>query len=247
MVENFEASKNSSYTVPNWSQLEDNAVDIKTALYRCQDEDPHPSSDRACLSTATKEWDNQLNNVYQSLLSDLNPKAAGSLVDSERQWIQFQQKEEKAINGILNRPNSNVAYERARMQLHETRAEELRVSASDYDTPSLGEATDACLAQARNSKSTNICYQKRLEQADGIMKGTYEQLLGILTPQEKSLLRASQEQWRHFQAKEYRYIENLHPQIGSSMNLSSVAAKLQISEGRNSQLEFFLKSYQRAN
>lgn len=239
-----ESNKQTAYKLPNWSQLEDNAVDIERSLDRCQGDDPHPSSDRACLRNATEDWDSQLNNVYQSLLSDLGPRAKNSLVDSERQWVKFQKSEEKTIDGLLNKPESNVAFERARMQLHQTRANELRVSASDYDVPEMGYMTESCLLKAPDSKATNACYAQRLDIAEGNMKGTYELLLSKLNPRERSLVKNSQGEWRKFQTNENIYLDNLHPQISSSMNVSAVAAKMQIIENRTSQFDFLLRNHQ---
>lgn len=246
MGETFDESSNKSvYKLPDWSRHEDNAVDIERLLDRCKGDDPHPVTDRACLRDATKDWDGQLNNVYQSLLSDLGPRAKISLLESERQWIKFQQSEEKTINGLLNKPDSNVAFERARMQLHKTRADELRVPASAYDVPEMGQPTESCMAKAGSVKEENSCYTRRLDIAEGNLKGTYELLLSKLNPKEQSLLKTSQGEWRKFQSKETAYLDNLHPQVSSAVNVRAIAAKMQIIENRTSQFDFFLRNHQR--
>ncbi len=248
MGEEFDrGEKADAYRMPEWSRFENNMVKLEQQLDRCKGdgEDSHPSNDRACLKTAAKEWDVQLNNVYQALQDDLPSSTANSLKNSERKWIGFQQAEEKAIKTILDKPDSNVAAARAYMELPKFRAEELRVSASDYDLPDLGYPTENCLQNARDAKSVNACYFNRINIAEGNMKGTYELLLSKLTPNEQKVLRASQAKWLDFRNEENKYIYSLHPQSGKYLPVSGVAAQIMVTEDRTRQFDHYLRNYQR--
>ena len=236
------SSREEKYTVPDWSRLEDNMVKIEQSLDRCQN-DGEPSTDKACLRSAKDDWDDQLDVVYQSLMSDLNPATAKSLRDSERQWIKFQNEEETAIDTLLGKPGGNdVAAERARMELKRTRAEELRVPVSGYDVPDLGYPTADCLSRATDSRSTNACYINRLNIAEGNMKGTYELLLSKLNPSERATLISSQVEWRDFRDQENNYLHKLFRQRGAYVPAERIAAQVQITEDRTKQFDFYLRN-----
>lgn len=245
MGEKFEgkSSTEEKFTTPDWSRFENNRVKIETTLDRCQN-DGEPSTDKACLNSARNSWDDQLNDVYQSLKLDLPAKTGNALRDSERQWIKFQNAEEKTIDSLLGKTGDNdVAAARARMELKKTRAEELRIPVSGYDLPDLGFPTKDCLSKATDATSSNACFNNRLDIAEGNMKGTYELLLSKLNPKEKAALLTSQVQWREFRDDETNYLRKLFPQNGGYVSASRIAAQTQIAEDRTKQFDFYLRNH----
>lgn len=210
-------------TLPNWEQLNANTYTIDVNLDRCQSEDPHPASDRDCLNGATKQWDGQLNNVYNRLMEDVgrNSPTGTALRDSERQWINFQQAEGKTIDSLLNTDDANVLIARASMQLHKDRANELLGVKVDY--PDLN--------------------GKTLQSLEKDLNDTYNKLRAELNPQQKDVLKNSQLEWLKFREKENNFIDKYHPWNGK-LPAENIYSQMQITSHRTKQLEFLLKNHQ---
>lgn len=238
----FAAKQNTDFKLKDWSLLEDQAVYNKTSLYKCMGDEPNEKTEVDCFKRSTSNWNDQLNNVYSALKQELNPKASAALVKAEREWVDFQQTELKAIDTILGNPGNDVARERAKSDLHMSRAEQLRTSASDYDVPDLGMPTNQCLEKARDVRGTNACYIDRVRIANANMKGTFELLLDKLNPKERRALNASQAEWKEFRDHENTYIHNLHGQRGAQINVSAIAAQVQIVEDRTKQFDWYLRN-----
>ena len=78
------------------------------------DQDPHDTALNACLAKpealstpgmvectdeAIRGWDKRLNEVYQQVMTDLDPKSQELLRASQRRWVAFREAEREAMMG----------------------------------------------------------------------------------------------------------------------------------------------------
>jgi uncharacterized protein YecT (DUF1311 family) len=52
-----------------------------------------------CTSEAIRAWDKRLNEVYQQVISGLDPRSQELLRASQRRWVAFREAEHEAIDG----------------------------------------------------------------------------------------------------------------------------------------------------
>lgn len=243
MTEHFELSAHKGAPQIDWESFSVNASNIESNRSSCQSEDPHPANDRDCLNSAKTAWDHQLNAVYQGLMKEVTPQTTGKLLqETQREWIKFQQSEQKVIDKLLNTDDANVLIARAKMQLHQDRAQELLGMRIDF--PSLGDRADACINNSTGTKSMNACITERLDEAEKSLNNTYNALRNHLTPQDKEMLKSSQLQWLSFRTKDNSFINSYNPLPGGMLSRDGAYAKLNVTEHRTKQLQFLLTNLQ---
>jgi len=52
-----------------------------------------------CADAAIRGWDKRLNEVYQQVMTDLDPKSQELLRASQRRWVAFREAEREAMGG----------------------------------------------------------------------------------------------------------------------------------------------------
>ena len=52
-----------------------------------------------CADAAIRGWDKRLNEVYQQVMTDLDPKSQELLRASQRRWVAFREAEHQAMGG----------------------------------------------------------------------------------------------------------------------------------------------------
>ena len=52
-----------------------------------------------CTGDAIRAWDKRLNEVYQQVMADLDPKSRELLRTSQRRWVAFREAEQEAMEG----------------------------------------------------------------------------------------------------------------------------------------------------
>ena len=52
-----------------------------------------------CIDEAIRAWDKRLNEVYQQVAADLDPKSQELLRASQRRWVAFREAEHEAMGG----------------------------------------------------------------------------------------------------------------------------------------------------
>jgi uncharacterized protein YecT (DUF1311 family) len=52
-----------------------------------------------CTGDAIRSWNKRLNEVYQQVMADLDPKSRGLLRTSQRRWVAFREAEQEAMAG----------------------------------------------------------------------------------------------------------------------------------------------------
>jgi uncharacterized protein YecT (DUF1311 family) len=68
---------------------------INTELSKCLDKTENQNTAGMCNCTyeALDKWDKRLNTIYKSLLSRLDSNAKGKLMEAQRIWVKFKEKE----------------------------------------------------------------------------------------------------------------------------------------------------------
>lgn len=83
-----------------YCQKTDKEDKIDTELTKCLDKSENQTTAGMCNCTyeALGKWDKKLNTIYKSLLYKLDSTAKIKLVEAQRQWIKFKEKEVALID-----------------------------------------------------------------------------------------------------------------------------------------------------
>lgn len=71
---------------------------ITIELSKCIERDETTAGMCNCTYAALEKWDKKLNVVYKQLTSKLNSETKNKLVDAQKQWVNFKEKEIELIN-----------------------------------------------------------------------------------------------------------------------------------------------------
>ena len=83
----------STWTFGQNNSSDKHPIDLKLEKCLSADSNFTTAGMISCEETARKEWDEELNKNYQLLMSILDSTAKGKLRTSQRQWIEFRDKE----------------------------------------------------------------------------------------------------------------------------------------------------------
>lgn len=75
---------------------------IDKTTQACMDKNSSTLGMRECLDKAFKEWDKELNKVYNTLLKELSATGKENLKNSQKQWLTYRDAEFKAIGAIYD-------------------------------------------------------------------------------------------------------------------------------------------------
>src|SRR6516164_882351 len=113
------------------------------------DQDPHDTALNACLAKpealstpgmvectdeAIRGWDKRLNEVYQQVMTDLDPKSQELLRASQRRWVAFREAEHQAMGGPWRQDRGTiicVLTANADLSAIKERVQELQLYGSD--------------------------------------------------------------------------------------------------------------------
>lgn len=82
------------------TQQKQKKEDIEAVLSSCLDKTENASTagQCECIYEAHAKWDKRLNAVYKTLLSRLDSTAKNALIEAQREWIKFKEKEMALVN-----------------------------------------------------------------------------------------------------------------------------------------------------
>ncbi len=114
----------------NTSLSQKKEVDIDAALTKCLDKTENQTTAGMCKCTYTalNEWDKKLNTTYRSLLQRLDSLAKTKLIEAQRQWVKFKEKEIELIDATYGKAQGTmwlVIRADKLLQITRSRAEEL--------------------------------------------------------------------------------------------------------------------------
>ena len=61
-----------------------------------------------CISTAIGQWDKKLNTTYKALQAKLDTAAKGKLVEAQREWLKFKEKEIALIDATIGKMDGTM-------------------------------------------------------------------------------------------------------------------------------------------
>lgn len=76
------------------------AASIESDLDACIEREPSNAGSIACIETAAKRWDEELNRVYGQLMKQLPASARKPAREAQRKWIEFRDAEWKSIDAV---------------------------------------------------------------------------------------------------------------------------------------------------
>lgn len=79
---------------------EEHSIDKTTQA--CVDKNSTTIGMMECLEKAFKEWDKELNKVYNALLKEVSATGKENLKNAQKQWLTYRDAEFKAINAIYD-------------------------------------------------------------------------------------------------------------------------------------------------
>jgi uncharacterized protein YecT (DUF1311 family) len=111
---------------------------IDAALTKCLDKKENQTTAGMCNCTyaALNDWDKQLNSTYKSLLLRLDSLAKPKLIEAQRQWIKFKEKEIELIDATYGKAQGTmwlVIRADKLLQITKSRAEELEILLETLD------------------------------------------------------------------------------------------------------------------
>lgn len=94
----------------NTSLSQKKEVDIDAALTKCLDKTENQTTAGMCKCTYTalSEWDKKLNSTYKSLLLRLDSLAKPKLIEAQRQWVKFKEKEIELIDATYGKARGTM-------------------------------------------------------------------------------------------------------------------------------------------
>ena len=87
-----------------------------------------------CADAAIRRWDKRLNEVYQQVMTDLDPKSQELLRASQRRWVAFREAEHQAMGGPWRQDRGTiicVLTANADLSAIKERVQELQLYGSD--------------------------------------------------------------------------------------------------------------------
>ena len=87
-----------------------------------------------CADAAIRGWDKRLNEVYQQVMTDLDPKSQELLRASQRRWVAFREAEREAMGGPWRQDRgtiTRVLTVNADLSAIKERVQELQLYGSD--------------------------------------------------------------------------------------------------------------------
>jgi uncharacterized protein YecT (DUF1311 family) len=93
-----------------YSQSKDKQDKIDQELSQCLNKSDNQTTAGMCNCTykALDEWDDQLNATYKLLLSKLDSSARSKLIDAQREWIKFKEKEIALVDATYGQANGTM-------------------------------------------------------------------------------------------------------------------------------------------
>lgn len=209
---------------------------IEKAMQNCvaNSTDNHQMSQ--CFDTATTRWDSALNDAYKTLKSHEDAPQQKALLDSQRQWLQFRDLDANSIASIYqgHGREQEIFAGDAIKENTKTRAIELQNRDGNTDNGTYGDR----LAKTDCAGLLDIdCAGKQFDDADAKLNSTYQQLLPLLSDQQKTDLVNSERAWIKYRDLENEVIDQSLDSRFAGNRIESVQAKTDIVQSRVDQLQ----------
>jgi uncharacterized protein YecT (DUF1311 family) len=214
-------------------------IDEKTEL--CEDKARSTSDSIACANTAKADWDLEMNRAYKTLQKEETPEEKQALLNAQRQWLKFRDKESESIGHIYlgdeNHPRGSMYYSFAAY----ADADVVKDRAIELENRAGNDANGSYADRINVPFDCEATYADRLgeayDRADAALNKNYQALMQRLDKPAQDALRESERSWLEFRDAEFELIDTSTDSRYKGPRIQALQAKVDIVKTRADHLE----------